>query len=270
MGSAIAMRGVTVFRWSPKLRKRTYLLNDISWQVERGQQWALLGPNGAGKSTLMRLAAAVDQPSEGDVAVLGERFGHCDLRELRRRIGFVDAGVAKSLRARLTGREVVLTGGQGAIFFDPVKVTQADRDHAAELLATVGMLAVAEREFGQCSQGERQRLLIARALMARPDLLLLDEPGVGMDLPSREGLIKALVELAEIRPELTVVTVTHHLEEIPPSCGHVLLLAQGRAVAQGPIETELTSENVSRCFGLPITVERRADRWAAQATVPPL
>lgn len=262
---AVEMRDVTVFRWSPILRRRTYLLSDFEWQVKAGQQWVLLGPNGAGKTTLMQMAAAVTHPTSGEVSVLGQRFGHCDLRELRKRIGFVDNRVAKSLRPRLTGRQAVLTGALGTIFFDPGKVREQDERRADEMLGLVGMERVAEREFGQCSQGERQRLLVARALMADPELLLLDEPGAGMDLPSREGLIKALESLAASRPGLTTVIVTHHLEEIPGSCGHALLLADGRSVAQGPIGETLTDANVSRCFDLPIEIGRSDGRWSARA-----
>lgn len=265
MGNAIEMRNVTVFRWSPALRKRTYLLSDLDWQVGSGEQWVMLGPNGAGKTTLMHLAAAVSQPTDGEVTVLGERFGRTDLRELRRRIGFVDAKVAKSLRPRLSGRQVVLTGAQGTIFFDPKKVTERAEEEAADLLALVGMERVSEREFGQCSQGERQRLLVARALMAKPELLLLDEPGAGMDLPSREGLIKALVSLAGSRPDLTTVIVTHHLEEIPPTCSHALLLDDGQVVARGSIGETLTDETVSRCFGLAVEIGQDGGRWTARA-----
>jgi iron complex transport system ATP-binding protein len=265
MSIAVEMNDVVVFRWSPVLRKRTYLLQDVNWQVGAGQQWAMLGPNGAGKSTLMRIAAAVDQPTSGTVSVLGERFGATDIRDLRKRIGFVDAKVANSLRPRLTGREVVLTGAQGTIFFDPEKVDDAAEQRAAEFLALTGMERVSDREFGQCSQGERQRLLIARALMADPELLLLDEPGAGLDLPSREGLIRALISLAETRPELTCVIVTHHLEEIPPTCTHALLLANGSPIAQGEVGETLTSENVSACYDMSIQIDHRDGRWAARA-----
>ena len=265
MSAAIEMRDVTVFRWSQTLRKRTYLITDFSWRVESGEQWVILGPNGAGKSTLMQIAAAVSHPTEGEVSVLGSRFGRVDLRELRKRIGFVDTRVAKSLRPRLSGREVVLTGAQGTIFFDRGKVTTDGERKADDLLSLVGMERVVEREFGQCSQGERQRLLVARALMAEPELLLLDEPGAGMDLPSREGLIAALDSLAASRPDLTTVIVTHHLEEIPASVTHALLLAEGRSIAQGPIEQTLTSEMVSRCYGLPIEIGHRDGRWSARA-----
>lgn len=265
MSAAIEMRDVTVFRWSQSLRKRTYLLTDLDWRVGAGEQWVMLGPNGAGKSTLMQLAAAVSQPTSGEVTVLGGRFGRVDLRDLRKRIGFVDARVARSLRPRLSGREIVLTGAQGTIFFDRGKVTPEGECKADELIAVVGMEKVAEREFGHCSQGERQRLLVARSLMADPDLLLLDEPGAGMDLPSREGLIEALESLARQRPELTTVIVTHHLEEIPASATHALLLAEGRAVAQGPIAETLTSEHVSRCYGLPIEIGHLQGRWSARA-----
>lgn len=266
MITALDMRDVVVFRWSPALRRRTYLLDELSWRVGAGEQWVMLGPNGAGKSTLMRIAAAVDQPTSGSVSVLGARFGAADLRDLRKRIGFVDSKVATSLRPRLTGREVVLTGAQGTIFFDPAKVDEQAERRAAEFLALIGMERVADREFGQCSQGERQRLLLARALMADPELLLLDEPGAGLDLPSREGLIRALVSLAETRPDLTTVIVTHHLEEIPPSCTHALLLSRGRTVAQGQVEQTLTSENVSACYELPIAIDHSEGRWAARAS----
>ncbi len=265
MPPAIDIRDVTVFRWSQTLRRRTYLLKDFNWRVESGEHWAVLGPNGAGKTTLMHMAAAITQPTSGEVSVLGGRFGRTDLRGLRERIGFVDSRVAKSLWPKLTGLEVVITGGLGTIFLDEPRVTDEIRQRAQEFLALVGMERVTEREFGQCSQGERQRLLVARALMGSPELLLLDEPGAGMDLPSREGLIKAMVSLAADRPEMPTVIVTHHLEEIPPTCSHVLLLAEGAPVAQGPVAEVLTDELVSRCFGLPIQISGGNGRWAATA-----
>ncbi|HZK16149.1 MAG TPA: ATP-binding cassette domain-containing protein, partial [Solirubrobacterales bacterium] len=177
--AAIEMRGVTVFRWSAALGRRTYLLRDLEWRVQPGEHWALLGPNGAGKSTLMQIAAATAQPSEGSVAVLGEEFGRADLRRLRERIGLVDERLARRLRPRLSAVEAVMTGAHGAIAPQPrrsrvderarVEQERADeRTRAGELLELIGLAEVAEREFGHCSQGERQRLLVARALMAEP------------------------------------------------------------------------------------------------------
>ncbi len=260
---AVRARDVTVWRWSEKHARRTTLLHDITWDARVGEHWVILGPNGAGKTTLLNLAGAVTHPSSGAVEVLGKQLGRVDMRELRERIGFVDPNTSRSLRGTYTALEIVLTGAFGSLILLQRRLTAEHTEHAAAMLAAVSASELSERRFEECSQGERQRILLARALMSDPSLLLLDEPSSGLDLPSRERLVQALALLAHDRPALPTITVTHHLEEIPPSTTHALLLAGGAILAQGPIESVLTSDCVSECFGVPVDIEHRHNRWAA-------
>jgi iron complex transport system ATP-binding protein len=240
------------------------ILDHLTWRVGTGQRWALLGPNGSGKSTTLSLAGAVRHPSRGRVSVLGSQFGRTDIPKLRESIGYVEAG-AQSLDW-LTGEEVVLTGIGSTLRPLWWNYSDADRLRAREMLDLLGCGALADREIKTCSQGERGRIRIARALVTQPRLLLLDEPAVGLDLAAREALIAALDNLAAERPEMTMVIVSHHLEELPGRTTHALLLSDGRSVAEGPIHQVLTSENLSTCFGLPVVCHHDGDRWFARAT----
>ena len=264
--AALALENVTVWEWDPRLRTRQPILTDVAWSVDDGEQWAVLGPNGAGKTTLMDVAAGVRHPSRGAVRILGETVGRVDLRALRERIGHVDVKTEDAFSMRRTALEVVLTGATGTIQILPERLTPADRERAAELLETFGCGAVAQHAFATCSQGERRRVLLARALMRRPPLLLLDEPADGLDLPGREALLAALASLAGEHPAPAVVTVTHHLEELPASTTHALLLRGGRVVAAGPAAEVLADAPLSACFGAAVTVRRGCDgRWAGRA-----
>lgn len=240
------------------------ILDRLTWHVGTGQRWALLGPNGSGKSTTLTLAGAVRHPSKGHASVLGSQFGKTDIPKLRESIGYVESG-AQSLDW-LTGEEVVLTGIGSTLRPLWWNYTAADRVRARDMLALLGCGELAEREIKTCSQGERGRIRIARALVTQPRLLLLDEPAVGLDLAAREALIAALDRLAVERPEMTSVIVSHHLEELPGSTTHALLLNGGQAVAEGPIAEILTSDNLSMCFGLPVVCRHDGERWFARAT----
>ncbi|MER6945538.1 ATP-binding cassette domain-containing protein [Nonomuraea sp. NPDC000554] len=246
------------------------LLSGVDWRVEYGEHWALLGPNGAGKTTLLSLAAAVRHPSEGTVSVLGHRLGRVDVRALRRHIGLVAASqrlIDEQLLEEegATAHTVVLTGhtGTSAPLWD--SYGEAERERALRLLADLGCKDLADRPFQVCSQGERARVRIARALMGDPAVLLLDEPFAGLDLPAREDLVEAVEDLAVTRPVLTTVTATHHLEEVPSTTTHAMLLRDGRVLAAGPVAEVLTPANLSDCYGRPLHVDRLDGRWHARA-----
>lgn len=257
-GTVIAMSGVHV--WTPD---RFTILQDICWTARAGEHWALLGPNGSGKSTLLSLAAAARHPSAGSVSVLGGRLGRVDARELRRRIGVVEP--TTRMLEWLTVEDFVLTGASASIWPLWDEYGPAERERAAELLILVGAAAISERPISNCSQGERQRVRIARALMLRPDLLLLDEPAAGLDFPAREALLGALRALAVAQPDLSTVLVTHHLEELPPTTSHLILLREGQVIAAGPIAETLTNAAISACFGLAVVVNRDQGRWWARS-----
>ncbi|GAA2872259.1 ABC transporter ATP-binding protein [Nonomuraea rubra] len=246
------------------------LLDGVDWQVDYGDHWVILGPNGAGKTTLLSLAAAVRHPSEGTVRVLGHRLGRVDVRELRRHLGLV-AESQRLIDEELmeeegaTAHTVVLTGHTGTSVPLWDRYGDAEHDRAHRLLADLGCKDLAERKFRVCSQGERARVRVARALMADPAVLLLDEPFAGLDLPAREDLISAVEDLAATRPVLTTVTVTHHLEEVPATTTHAMLMRDARVLAAGPVADVLTSANLSDCFGRPLHVDRLDGRWYARA-----
>jgi iron complex transport system ATP-binding protein len=245
------------------VRDGRHLLADVDWTVEPGERWVLLGRNGSGKSSLVRIASMYLHPSEGTVSVLGQPLGRTDVRTLRTRIGLASAGMADLLRPDLTATDVVMTAKHAAL--EPWWHTydDADRDRARACLADVEMDVFAERRFGSLSSGERQRVLLARTLMTDPGLLLLDEPTAGLDLAGRETLVDGLAALA-VQPEApAMVLVTHHVEEIPAGFTHGLLLREGRVQAAGPLAEVLTADALSACFGLPLGLERRHDRWWA-------
>ncbi len=260
-GVAVWMDGMSV------IRDGSPLLDDISWSVGTRQRWALLGPNGSGKTTLLRVAGSSLWPTRGTVELLGERMGRVDMRELRRRIAMVSASVTRTLRPELPALEVVLTGRHAALETWWHEYTERDRDEARSLLSEAGFggAGFAERPFGLLSEGERQQVLLARALMGDPELLLMDEPAAGLDLGARERLLRRLATLAADPAVPPLVFVTHHLEEIPPGVTHAALLRRARLVAAGPVDEVLTGDAVSAAFELNVFVERLGERWAARS-----
>jgi len=244
------------------------LLAGVSLEVGRGRHLALLGPNGSGKTTVLRVLATRLYPSEGGVEVLGVRFGRDDLRAARPRIGFVSLALDQLDRARARVDHLVAAAATGSTWptgdpFAAGPVGLADRVMRA--LERVGVAHLAERRLDTLSQGERQRVRIARALSLDPELLLLDEPFSGMDLAGRELLVADLDRLLTEPGGPTVVLVTHHLEELPGRIADVALVRDGRIVAQGPTSMTLTDANVSDAFGLPVRVREDAGRWSAVA-----
>jgi iron complex transport system ATP-binding protein len=251
------------------VRNGNALLDDISWQVAPGDRWALLGPNGSGKTTLLRVVGSALWPTAGVVEILGERLGRVDMRVLRQRIAVVSAAVSRSLRPAQPALDVVLTGRYAALETWWNEYTDQDREEAERLLREAGFGGESfdERPFGLLSEGERQQVLLARALMGRPELLLMDEPAAGLDLGARERLVRRLARLAADPEVPPMILVTHHVEEIPPGITHTALLKDGAMVAAGPVGEVLTSEAVSEAFSLAVSVEQQDGRWTARAVV---
>jgi iron complex transport system ATP-binding protein len=258
-GPALELTGVTV------LIRRVPLIEDIDWRVDYGQHWVLLGRNGAGKTTTLSVASAQRFPSQGTAVVLGHQMGKVDLRDLRTHIGLVSTKQRLPDEENHTAHTVVLTGHSGSVLPLWERYDQSVRDRAAKLLELVGCTELADRPVRVCSQGERARVRLARALMADPLLLLLDEPFAGLDMPAREDLLEALHNLMRAQPELATVTVTHHLEEIPVTATHALMLRKGRVHAAGTAEETITSQQLSACFGRELDVHRINGRWTAHA-----
>ena len=226
------------------------MLRGVDWRVGAGDRWVVLGPNGSGKTTLLQVAGARLWPTAGTVEVLGARLGEIDVRALRPRIALVSSAVTRQLRAELAARDVVVSGRHGAL---------------ETLLALGGVAELGNRPFGVISEGERQQVLLARALMSDPELLLLDEPFAGLDLGARERLLVRLAAVAAAPGSPPIVLVTHHCEEIPPGFTHGGLVSGGQLVASGPLCDVVPSARVSACFGVDVTVGCTDGRWWSRA-----
>ena len=257
--AVLEMSGVAV------VRDGSTLLADVDWTVRDGERWVVLGPNGAGKSTLMHIAGASLFPSRGTVELLGERFGSADLGELRTRVGLSTSSLGDRIPPHEKALDVIVTASYGVVGRWSERYDDADVARAEQLLARMGLRAFADRRFGTLSEGERKRVLLARALMTDPELLLLDEPAAGLDLGAREALLRLLTRLATDDDAPPTVLVTHHVEEVPVGTTHALLLSRGRSLASGPVREVLTAPLLSRAFGLPLAVDEREGRYTARA-----
>jgi iron complex transport system ATP-binding protein len=253
----LSLRGVS-------LRRDGFsLLSGVDWTIGHGEHWAVLGPNGSGKTTLLRIAAGYLQPSQGEVEVLGSVFGRADLRDLRRRIGWVSPTLEALQHPRDSVLDVVMGGLFATIGLFHEHPTSEQLERGADLLEAVGCSSLADRRFGVLSKGERQRVLTARAMISEPQLLVLDEPTAGLDIGAREDLLEALDVLTAAEDGPTVVLVTHHLEEIMPGFTHALLLSGGRVVSSGPRRDSLVAPLVSEAMGVELDLVEGAGRlWA--------
>jgi iron complex transport system ATP-binding protein len=254
----VEIRGVDV------VRGQAHLLRGVDWTVRADERWVLLGPNGAGKTTLLQLAGAQLHPTRGEVRVLGETLGAVDVFELRPRIGLTSAALAQRIGPGERVGDVVVSAGYAVVGRWRERYDVHDLTRAALLMQQWGVARMAHRPFGTLSEGERKRTQIARALMTDPELLLLDEPGAGLDLGGREDLVSRLADLAGDRYAPAQVLVTHHVEEIPPAYTHALLLRGGEVVAAGPVEEVLTAPLLTDAFGVQLDVQRDGGRYTAR------
>jgi iron complex transport system ATP-binding protein len=241
------------------------ILDSITWSVEENERWVILGPNGAGKTTLLQLASSFIHPTRGQVDLLGARLGGIDVFELRPRIGFASTAMARRVPHDETVLNVVMTAAYSVTGRWTEDYEQIDERRAHRVLSEWRLKGLADRTFGTLSDGEQKRVLIARAVMTDPELLLLDEPAASLDLGSREELVSLLGGYARSEEAPAIVMVTHHVEEIPIGFTHALLLGNGGIVAQGTLAETLTSENLTNAFGLSIVLEEHNGRFNARA-----
>jgi iron complex transport system ATP-binding protein len=256
--AVVEMTGVDV------VRGENFLLRGVDWRVEPDHRWVVLGPNGAGKTTLLQLAAAQMHPTRGTVTLLGETLGAVDVFELRPRIGLTSAAMAQRIPPSEKTGDIVVSAGYAVVGRWRERYEVHDLTRAAMLMEQWGVAELATRTFGTLSEGERKRVQIARALMPDPELLLLDEPGAGLDLGGREDLVGRLSDLARYHYAPAQVLVTHHVEEIPPGYDRALLLRDGEVVAAGPADDVLTDANLSDTFGVKLALARTDGRFTAR------
>lgn len=233
-------------------RDQRTILSGVSLGIKEGEQWVILGRNGSGKTTLLEMLTGYMFPTSGVVNVLGNRFGECDVREVRKRIGYISQSLVEKLALADPVWEVVATGEYAFLRFYQ-EIDPAVKEKALQLLEQVGLGVTAEQPFGTLSQGERKKVLLARALMSSPEVLILDEPCSGLDLHEREKLLTQIEALSARK--ITVIYVTHHMEEIMPMFTHVALLHEGRLLHAGQKEQVLQGSVLSEAYELPLEVE---------------
>lgn len=240
-------------------RNHKLILQNINWTVKEGEHWCLLGLNGSGKTTLLNMINGYIWPTEGSMSVLGKTFGEYDLRELRKSIGWVSTSLQQKLYGSETALKIVLSGKFATIgLYD--QTDSEDLGRADALMKSLGCTALMERTYDTLSQGERQRVLIARALMASPKLLILDEPCTGLDVFAREQLLQMIGKVAAEENAPTIIYVTHHVEEILPCFTKTLLIKEGQVFAANHTSDVLTSALMSDFFEVPVELLKRDGR----------
>ncbi len=244
-----------------RVEREAVILSRIDWRVNRGENWAVLGANGSGKTSLLRALTGYLPPTAGTIRLLGETYGRIDWRDLRTRIGLVSSSVHQMMEDNETALKSVVSGRYAQIGYWG-EMTPRDRRNAASILRRVEARELSDRPWGYLSQGERQRVLIGRALMASPRLMILDEPCAGLDPVAREHFLQFLSRLANTRGAPTMVLVTHHVEEIIALFSHVLILKSGRVLAAGPRARALTSATLSDAFDAPVLLTRTRSRYS--------
>jgi iron complex transport system ATP-binding protein len=259
MGAILQLSDISVRRGD------RVILGPLNWQVLEGQRWVILGPNGAGKTTLLQICSSLIHPTTGEIHILGEKLGRVDVFELRTRIGLTSSALVEQLSPDELVMDVVLTAAYAMLGRWQEKYDLWDESRAMALLTALGVRELGERLFGSLSEGEKKRVQIARALMADPELLLLDEPASSLDLGGREDLLRRIESLSKDSLAPATVIVTHHIEEIPVGTTHALLLRDGVAVAQGEVASVITDQNLTQAYGLAINVQTEGGRFFARA-----
>jgi iron complex transport system ATP-binding protein len=255
----LALDGVCV------VRDGNQILGPISLRISTGERWVILGPNGAGKSTLLGVLAARVFPSKGSALLLDQQVGRVDLTELRTRIGLAAPSLEAMIESDELVKDLVLTAAYAIVGRWNETYDLWDESRAVALLTTFGVRELGDRRFSTLSSGERKRVLISRALMADPELLLLDEPAAGLDVGGREDLLRRFAEFSINPTSPASVLVTHHIEEIPVGTTHAILLKDGKVAVSGPVASVITTEHVSNVFGIPIAVTHENARFSARA-----
>ncbi len=243
------------------------ILHDLNWEVRQGEHWVIFGANGSGKSSLVNSLLGYLWPTDGHIDVLGETIGHSDMNVLRRRVALITEHLVRHFNLRLTGLETLVTGLRGHWnIWSPI--TDKEYRLACELAAQLHLENYLDKETGILSSGERQRLFIARALLSRPEIMILDEPCAAMDLSGRESILKMMDSIGELKTQggssPTLIMITHHVEEIATVFNKMLLLNNGTVFAAGAIDDVLTDDNLRKLFSMDFRIERYGGRWTAR------
>ncbi len=241
-------------------RGQTVILDNVTWQVRKSEHWVILGANGSGKTSLLRALTGYLTPTAGEIKVLGQQYGRTDWRDLRKHIGLVSSSVSQMVTEAEPALETIISGKYAMINFWG-KISQTDRAKGKHILKQIECEYLKDRPWAFLSQGERQRLLIGRALMGKPQILILDEPCAGLDPVAREHFLQFLERLGKRKNAPTLVLVTHHLEEIMPIFSNVMILKRGQTFARGQKASILTQKLLSGAFEALVRLKKRNGRY---------
>ncbi|MEY4916938.1 MAG: hypothetical protein RL616_851 [Verrucomicrobiota bacterium] len=247
------------------VRAGTVILRDVNWRVQRGEHWVILGANGSGKTSLLSALTGYLMPTAGEISLLGETYGESDWRELRKRIGIVSSSIRQMMADEEPALETVASGKYAEIDLWR-RVTRGERAQALKLLRQVECEYLVGRPWRVLSQGERQRVLIGRALMAKPRVLILDEPCAGLDPAAREHFLQFIQRLGSKKNSPTLIFVTHHVEEIMPVFSHALILKAGGVLAGGKLAGVLNSKNLTQAFNTRTRLQQAAGRYGLKVS----
>ncbi|MFB5661980.1 ABC transporter ATP-binding protein [Alteribacillus sp. HJP-4] len=242
-------------------QKGKQILKDVSWTVEKDQHWVLLGLNGSGKTSILKAITGYMWPNKGEVSVLGHKFGQTNIHELRKSIGWVSTSLDERFHNRPsdTALQIVLSGKNATVgVYD--ELTDNDFSRAKELLKQLNIDHLSGQLYFTLSQGEKRKAMIARALMASPSLLILDEPCNGLDIYSKEELLSTIQSMNKDPDGPTLIYVTHHIEEVVPSITHAILLHQGVVTASGKKHEVITEPKLEETFQVPLSLQWENER----------
>ncbi len=239
------------------IRNGNTILDDVSLHMQAGEHWVILGKNGSGKTTILEMMNGYLFPSSGKIQVLGHTYGECDIREVRKQIGYISQSLFEKLTPADPVWEAVATGQYGYLRFYET-IPQEVKDKAIHLLEQFKLASRKDNPLGTLSQGERKKVMLARSLMTEPSVLIMDEPCSGLDLYEREQLLATINSLGG--RNMTVVYVTHHIEEIVPLFTHVALIDQGRIVAAGEKASVLVPERLEQAYQVPLSIDWHNER----------
>ncbi|MWV42270.1 ATP-binding cassette domain-containing protein [Paenibacillus sp. HJL G12] len=242
----ISMRDVSL------RREENQILDHVSLEIKKGENWVILGRNGSGKTTILEMLTGYLFPSEGRIEVLGNLYGECDVREVRKEIGYISPNLLEKLNLIDPVWEVVATGAYAFLRFYQ-EIPSEVKEKALGLLAEMNLGKLSHHPLGTLSQGERKKVMLARSLMSEPKLLIMDEPCAGLDLYEREKMLAEVERLSE--RDITVVYVTHHVEEIMPMFTHAALIRDGKIAGSGPKEKVLTNDMIKQTYDIPARIE---------------
>jgi iron complex transport system ATP-binding protein len=242
------------------IRQGRAILSGVNWRIETGQRWALMGANGSGKTTLLKIITGYEWPTSGHVKVLGEEFGATDIRLLRKSVGWVSAAIEQKLPTQDSAIDVVASGLEASLGLFR-EFTSEEYSRAETSLKILKADPHARQSFGTLSQGEQQKVLIARAMINRPRLLILDEPCAGLDPAARVRFLRDMEHLAAMPDAPAMIFVTHHIEEIGRWINQTLLLKNGKVMTAGTPKAVLTSENLIKVFNFSCRVEPGRSQW---------